>query len=349
MRRFAVVLAGGRGERFWPLSRPGRPKQLMPLPGGSTLLARTYERLCPFFPPADVFVVTGRDLAGAVRDALPLLPGENVLEEPAGRNTAAAVALAALFLEWREPGCAFGVFPADHHIGDVPAFHAALARAFDAAASGALVTFGIRPTRPATGYGYICPKAGEFGPAATIEAFREKPDAQTARALCAEGRWLWNSGMFVWRAQAVLDALRRHAPDVLEPLERLSAPRFGCSDFPEALERAYTMIPSISIDRAVMERTDRGAVVEVAFDWDDLGAWDAFAARFTGTSNSVFVDSPASVAFSTDPDHTIAVLGLPGVVVVHTSDATLVLPRERADEVRRVVQALDARGAGRPS
>ena len=346
---YAVVLAGGSGTRFWPLSRRSRPKQLLPILGGRSMVRRTVERLFPLLEPAQVFVVTAREHAEAVREDLDLLPPENVIDEPAGRDTAAAVGLAAAFLEWRDPEAVFATLPADHDIHPPDEFHRSLREAREAARAGALVTLGVRPRHPATGYGYLHRGARE-GNGFRVRRFCEKPDPETARGFVAAGDYYWNSGMFVWSARAILAEIDRHLPALSAGLREVRA-AFGTSRLPEVLERVYAGLPRISIDYGVMEKAERVVMLEAGFEWDDVGSWAAALGRRPkdAAGNAlegacVAAETKGSLVLSSDPRHLVAVLGLEGFVVVHTPDATLVCPKDRADELKTLIEEIRRRG-----
>lgn len=335
---YAVVMAGGGGTRFWPLSRQKRPKQLLPILGPTSMLRQTVERLFPLFSADRVFVITGRAHLDAVRDDLEILPPENIIDEPVGRDTAPCVGLAASFLEWRDPGATFCTLPADHFIGDVGRFHAALRAAYDQAQSGALVTFGIKPRYAATGYGYL-ERDG-----ARVKRFCEKPDEATAKVFLAAGTYYWNSGIFVWKASTILEEFQRHLPEHHAILRTISD-AFGSSRFPSVINAEFPRMPRISIDYGVMEKAARVQMIEADFDWDDVGSWKAASSRRDAQTEGLVeaVDSPDSMVVSTD-DHLVATLGVEGVVVVHTPDATLVVRKDRAEDLKKLIERLKARG-----
>jgi mannose-1-phosphate guanylyltransferase len=346
---FAVVMAGGSGTRFWPMSRASLPKQLLPLLTARSMIRETVERLFPLFDADRTFVVCGRSQKEAIERELEILEPEHVIDEPMARDTAGAVGLAAVFLEWRSPGCSFAALPADAYIGDIPKFQAALKTAFDAAADGAYVTFGIRPNRPATSYGYL--HRGEpIGPAFRVRKFVEKPDAARAKELVATGDHFWNSGIFVWRADAVLEGMKRHLP---EHHARLMGIRdaLGTSRLPEVLRREFEAMPKISIDYGLLEKVGNVLMIEAPFAWDDVGSWSAVADRRSRDAEgnavealSARVDTRDSIIVSSDDKHLVATLGIEGLVVVHTKDATLVCPRDRADDLKKLVDKIKADG-----
>lgn len=339
-----VVIAGGRGTRFWPRSREQRPKQFLPILGGTSLLRQTVERVLPAHGPERLFVATTTDLAEATRRMLPELPGENVLAEPEGRNTAPCLALAALAIARRFPEAVMVVLSADHWIGDDEAFLDDLRVAVGHASSThELVTFGIPPAHPETGYGYL-ETEGE-GRVRRAAAFREKPPLETALQYVASGRHFWNAGIFVWRLQDLREELAAHAPGVLGPLEDWD--RAGAD--PAALPAAYARCEATSIDYAVMERSGRVAVVPATFRWSDVGSWPALLAfrDKDGDGNSVqgdavLVDAKDCAVFG--GDRLVALAGVSGLIVVDEPDALLVTHRDRAQGVKDVVEALKRRG-----
>jgi len=344
----AVVMAGGSGTRFWPRSRRDVPKQLLALAGRRTLLQETVTRMAAIVGWRHVVVVTGARHAAAVRRQLPRLARSQILVEPVGRNTAPAIALAALHAASRIPHGRMIVAPSDHVVTGMAGFRSTVARAFAAAErAGALVTLGVRPTRPETGYGYIRPGRplpGVGGGAAWVEAFIEKPDARRATRLIAQRRVLWNSGMFVWRTDRILEELGRWLPAVMRPLER--AVRTGGAS---ALARAYRSVPAVSIDTGILERAERVAVVPARFGWSDVGSWAAMGDLWpldrkggnAARGALLAVDSSGCVVDS--PGRLVALVGVEDLVVVDTPDALLVCPKGRAQDVRRVVTELERR------
>lgn len=347
---FAVIMAGGSGTRFWPASRPERPKQLLPLAPGDerSLLRATVDRIAPLVPIERVLVVTSAALAEATRADLPGLPEENLLAEPVGRNTAPCVGWAAAVIRRRAPEARLMVLPADHHIGDEKTYLQTLATALDAAGGGDLVTVGLKPTRPETGYGYI-----EVGEPIAKEVWRarrfvEKPTRDRAEQLFASGSYLWNSGMFFFRADAILEAIAEHLPGLAEGLDALDrAAAKGTED--AAVAEGYGELPRISIDHGVMEKADGVAVVPGDFGWSDLGSWttawelsDRDADGNAAAPDSVLVDSSGNLVRA-PLGKVVALVGVSDLVVVDTEDALLVVPRARAQEVREVVEQLAGR------
>jgi mannose-1-phosphate guanylyltransferase len=343
MSTHAVILAGGSGTRFWPLSTKGRPKHLLGLLGKRTLLEETVARLRGLVPPARTVVVTAKGQASEVRRLLPSLPRGAVIAEPRPRNTAAAVTLAAARIRAKDPAAVLVVVSADHWIPDAAAFRRTLsAAAARAGAARTLVVVGVRPDRPATGYGYVKPgrtAARVKGFAVRrVARFTEKPDAATAARWLRARSHLWNAGMFAWRADAWLDETRLRLPRLHRALVASGAFAGG----PAALARAYARAPSISLDYGILEKSPRVEMVEAAFRWDDLGSWAALLRRARGTGGGFQLDVDGDGNFTVAPaDHVTAILGLSNVAVITTPRATLVLPLDRAEDVRLVVRALE--------
>ena len=350
----AFILAGGRGTRFWPLSQHDRPKQLLDFTGEGSLLALTVSRLSPLIPPERQWILTATDLVEAVREAVPQVPADQIIAEPVGRNTAPAVGLAAAILMERGEDPAFTVMPSDHLITPGTAFRACLGRALDlAGAEPWLMTFGIRPSRPETGYGYI--EAGDtvadHEGVRHVRAFIEKPRRELAEEYMASGRHAWNSGMFCWRASAVIDGLARHAPEVHDVVTRIaSSGAPGTREFVEALETSFADAPSISIDYALMEKADNVLVVDATFEWNDVGHWLAMrelwpdvGGRNVARGEVLALDSTDNIVYG--PDRLTALIGVRNHVVVSTADVTLVCPADRAQDVKLALEKLRDSGA----
>lgn len=340
----ALILAGGSGTRFWPSSRGERPKQLLPLADdGASLLRATVDRLEGVVEAEQIWVCTTRDLAAATARELPELAADRILAEPCGRNTAAAIGWAARRIGGDEP---LVVLPADHRVGDARAFGEALRRAGEAASRGAIVTLGVRPRWPETGYGYleVADQGSESGVARVIR-FTEKPDLETARRFVDSGRYLWNAGIFVFRPAALGAALATHLPGLERSLTEIL-------DHPGRLDELWAALPSISIDHGVMERLDDLAVVPIDCGWSDLGSWDALlevlphdAAGNASRGDALLLGgSRGSLAWA-ENGVTVALVGVEDLVVVATGDAVLVVPRSRCQDVREVAAALAARAA----
>ncbi len=341
----ALVLAGGSGTRFWPASRRSRPKQLLALDGGRSLLQATVDRLAPLVPAERVWVATTPALAAAVREQLPGLGPDRLVVEPAPRNTAPAIgfALARMPVEARRGAVA--VLPSDHRVAEPEAFRATLAAAAEVAErDDRVLALGVVPTRAETGFGYL--EVGEALPGAPglreVVRFREKPDRATAERFLAGGRHLWNGGIFVFRGETMRAAIARLAPEVGAGLAALEGD-------PSSAARRFAALPAVSIDVAVMEKLEGFATLPLECGWDDLGSWQALHDALPGDGagnrvhgSAVAVDARDNLLFA--EQGTIAVVGVEGLVVVRTGDAVLVLPRERAQEVRRIVERLESNG-----
>lgn len=340
----ALILAGGSGTRFWPLSRRSVPKQLLALDGEATLLQRTAARLAPLVGPESLWVCTTEALAAAVAEQLPQVPREQILAEPEGRNTAPAIAWAAAAMPRERRAEPLLVLPADHRMEDDAAFRRVLGTAAAEAAGGRVLALGVTPRWVETGYGYLElgePLDGGSG-LRRVRRFVEKPDRERAAAFLAGGRHLWNAGIFAFRGDVLLALVERHLPALAAGLDAIAAA-------PERLRELYRGLPAISIDHGVMEKLDEIATLPLDCGWSDLGSWEALAevlpADAAGNAvrgEVVAVDTRDSLLWS--DQGTVAVLGMEGVVVVRTGDAVLVMPRSRSQEVRALVEALRARG-----
>ena len=353
----AVIMAGGVGTRFWPRSRRARPKQLLPIAGAVSMIRMTVDRLRPLVAPDHVWVVTGAEQAAGVRRELPELSPEQVLVEPMGRNTAPCIGVAATVLAARGAGEeAMVVLASDHVIQAEDRFRAVL-QACDThlRAQDRLLTLGIRPTRPETGYGYIrCgSEAVEYDgqPFVPVQRFVEKPDLPTAERLLADGQHLWNSGMFVWRSGRILAELRRHLPDLTPGLERLGR-AWGTAAWERELKEAYAGFPSISIDYGVMEKAEAVWVAPVDIGWNDVGSW-ASLPELRGTDAAGNVVPPGGLAIDSRRnivecrDKTVVLLGVEDLIIVEEADALLVCRRDRAQDVVKIPEQL--RRGGRES
>lgn len=339
-----VILAGGKGERFWPLSRRDRPKQFLSLDGSSrSLLQATADRLLTFAGGWDnLWVITSSQIAQGVKEQLPDLPSQNLLIELEGRDTAAAVAWASLEIKKRYgEDAVIGFFPADHWIADQDVFAHTLSAATQLATStAAIVTLGIKPVFPSTGYGYIeqGEKIGCFNelPAYHVNRFTEKPDRETAETFLHTGRFSWNSGMFVFRAGVVLEELRTHASEIIEPLEQ-----HGPDIYPQ--------LPKKSIDYALMEKTSLAYVLPVEFGWDDLGDWNAIARLHQKADNPnvdlathVGLDTQGAIVYASNPDDVVVTIGLEDVVIVRDRNVTLIVKKERTQEIKQILKTLQS-------
>jgi mannose-1-phosphate guanylyltransferase len=350
---YAVIMAGGSGTRFWPASRAAKPKQFLSLGGSEeTLLQATVRRATALVGIDHVFVVTGQRHASEAAEQIPELPPENLLLEPIGRNTAPCLAWACAHVRRRDPAGVIAVMPADHHIESEPEFVGSLRRALSAAETGAIVTLGIKPTRPETGYGYLA-----LGPALgeglyRVEAFVEKPTRERAEQFLASDRYLWNSGMFFFRADVMLGEIGKRLPELSAFVERCDeAQRHGAEA--DVVANEYPGLTSISIDYGVMEKAQGILVVPASFGWNDLGSW---AATFelsakdrdgnAAAGELLAIDSTGCFT-SAKSGKLVVLIGLHDVVAVDTEDALLIVPRDRAQEVSKVVAALKAAGKDR--
>ncbi len=349
--RYVVIMAGGRGERFWPQSRLATPKHLLPIVGEQALLVQTIERVLPMIPAERVLIITNRQQAPAIRKLCPMLPAENVVAEPMGRDTAAAVGLALLLVRRRDPEATFAMLPADHVIHDSVAFRMDLERAFSAAERmPLLVTIGIKPTEPATGYGYINRGAPHAGESLLFDVIRfvEKPTREVALGYLATHQYLWNAGMFIWRVPVVAEAFAKHAPDLWADLSRLDAALSGGQPLDAALEAVYPTLKKISVDYALIEKATNVAVIPAHFDWDDAGAWPAIMRHFPADADGNVVRGLGAVEQSagnlvvSSGDHLVAVLGVKDLIVVHTPDATLVCPKDRAQDIKALLKRCES-------
>ena len=351
-----VIMAGGRGERFWPQSRLARPKHLLPIVGDKPMLTQTVERLGALVPPERVLIITNAEQAAAVREVCPMLPAGNVIAEPIGRDTAAAVGLATLLVKHRDPAAAFAMLPADAVIHDEAGFQKIIAAAFAAAeAEDALVTIGIRPTYPATGYGYI-QKGGASGQADAetvyeVVQFREKPDEATARAYLASGDYFWNAGMFFWRVPVISQCFARFTPTLWKALQAIERGMAEGDALDALLADHYPTLEKISVDYAIMEKAETVRVVESAFDWDDVGEWPAVARHHPADAagnvvrgHAALQEAKGNIVLSED-GHTVALIGVEDLIVVHTADATLICPKDKAQEIKRLVKELSGDAA----
>lgn len=350
---YSIIMAGGRGTRFWPASRQHRPKQLLTLFGQRSLLRRTVDRMAPLTPPQRVVVVTAAEHAEALAEQIPDVPSENIIVEPVGRNTAAAAGLAAAWVARRDPHAVCLVLPADHLIDDEEGFRRTLSRAAEAArASDALLTMGLKPTFPATGYGYI--ETGEMldpgpPPLMNVAAFHEKPDLETAEQYLAGGAHLWNSGMFAWRAEVLLNEIAKSLPTLAEGLAEISE-HLGTEGQAKALARLYPRLPAISVDYGVLEKTENLRMVAADFGWSDVGSWEAMADLWesdeqgNACQEGNMIKREAEGNLVSAGGRLVALVGVKNQVVVVTDDVVLVMDRARGQELSEVLKMLEERG-----
>jgi mannose-1-phosphate guanylyltransferase len=354
---YPVILAGGRGTRFWPLSRKRRAKQLLALDGKHTMIQQTVARLAPMAAPSRFWIITNDDLRPAILRQLPKLLAKQIIAEPVGRNTAPAIGLAAFLLLRHDPEAVLGLFPSDHVIARPAQYRATLSRGIEIAAVGEnIVVLGIRPTRPETGYGYIEAGAPEHDGSLRVRRFTEKPDLGLARRFLDAGNYFWNSGMFLWRADTLRNALREHLPNTAPLLEKIAA-AYGTRKFAETFRKLYPKCENISIDYAVLEpRSAKGEAqsrifcLPSDFGWNDLGSWTALhehrvakakrgggspvstSGRFTLDAQNNYVHVPGKF---------VALVGVSNLVIVETEDALLITTLDQSQNVGKVVKHLD--------
>jgi mannose-1-phosphate guanylyltransferase len=354
---YALIMAGGSGTRFWPASRRLRPKQLLPIAPGTTesLLEGTVRRILPLCPAERILVVTGEHLLEATRSVLSPFPGVEVVAEPVPRNTAPCIGWGTALLARRDPEAVVMALPSDHHVKDESAFRAAIERAVSAARLGPITTIGLTPTRPETGFGHI-EATDELSPGVRRALrFVEKPDRVRAEEYVRSGRYFWNSGMFFFRASLMMEAIATHLPDLAAGLGRIEAAA-GRGEAAEAEETraVFPTLPSISIDYGIMEKVSPVHVVPAEFGWSDVGSWLASfelgepdIAGNVADEGAVLIDSANNLVRNlgkASDGKVIALVGVSDLCVIETDDALLVIPRERAQDVRKVVEELERRG-----
>jgi mannose-1-phosphate guanylyltransferase len=354
---YPVILAGGRGTRFWPLSRKKRAKQLLALDGKQTMIQQTVARLLPVVPAKQLWVITNEDSRPEILRQLPKLRREQILAEPVGRNTAPAIGLAAFILQHIDPEAVIGLFPSDHVIENGKRYREVLQEAIEIAASGEnIVVLGIEPTRAETGYGYIEAGALASGNARHVRRFTEKPNAERAEEFLRTGNFYWNGGMFLWSARTLTNALKEHLPKTASLLEKIAAD-YGTRKFASAFRRLYPKCDDISVDYAILEpRSAKGEqsskvfCLRADFGWNDLGSWTALHEHQLArqappdgnliSSQGIFTLN-ASRNYVHAPGKFVAVVGVNDIVVVETEDALLVTTRANSQDVGRVVKHLD--------
>lgn len=346
MKTYAIIMAGGVGSRFWPRSREKMPKQLLKIFGENTMIQDTIKRIKKLIPDENIFIVTNKTQKEEIKKQLPEIPGENIIVEPFGRNTAACIGLASIIINNFHPDAVTVVLPSDHIIRDVDAFTNILRKAVDFAyKSRGLVTIGIQPTRPETGYGYIQREEKELEENIfKVKTFAEKPNYQTAEKFLESGDFLWNSGMFIWRIDVILEEIKNYMPDLYEGLLKLQKHLLK-DDFQKQVELVYGMLRSISIDYGVMEKSNRVYVIRSTFGWSDVGSWEEVyqLSHKDENGNSIygncFIDDVKNSYIHSEEKFT-AILGLENIIVINTDDALLVANRTHSQDVRKVVDYL---------
>lgn len=348
---YGLILAGGRGTRFWPLSRKRSAKQVLNVVGERSLIQGTVDRLSPVIPPERMWILTNDHLRDVIVKQLPEIPRRQILAEPAQRNTAPAIGLAARILQSQDPDAVMGVFPADHVVSKESAYRSVVRAALKGASAGNLMLVGIQPRWAETGYGYVeFPRGSEAGGSAPVEVlrFHEKPILAKARRYLKAGNFYWNSGMFFWRTDVLLEQLRQHLPKTATILAAL--PPFGSRLFADRLAKAFPLCDNISIDFAVLEKAKKVAGIAAGdFGWNDVGSWNAVYELMSrdGCGNVVASDSVCLEAHDNFVDargKMVALLGVKDLIVVDTPDALLVATRDRAQQVGDIVKALEKGG-----
>ncbi|MFI4910570.1 MAG: mannose-1-phosphate guanylyltransferase [Sedimentisphaeraceae bacterium JB056] len=352
---YAVIMAGGCGSRLWPLSRQARPKQVLDIFGNQSLLQKSFERLLPAFDADHIFVQTNKQHVKAVEENLPLLPKENIIAEPFMRNTAGAIALAATFLTAKDPDATMAVVTADHIIEPIDIFANTISQGVEFVNENpeALVTFGICPTFPSTQYGYVhlakpVMFKGNESSVFKVSSFKEKPDLDTAQQYIDAGSYYWNSGMFVWKAEKILNEIFTNVPGSAEPLSEI-AQSINKDNIEQILEREFIKVPKISIDYAVMEQSNEVYALKMNCKWFDMGSYQALvdvldidqnSNSFTETETE-FIDCKNNIITSTSKrGHIIAGIGIENMIIAHTDDATFICPKDKSGKIKELIEQI---------
>jgi mannose-1-phosphate guanylyltransferase len=348
---YALIMAGGSGERFWPRSRSAIPKQLLSITGKNTMLQETIKRILPRIPRSRIMIIAGIRHLNQIRRQLPGIKKENIIIEPWPRNTALAIGLSALWIKKKDPEGIMIVLPADQVIKDKQRFFSSLSRAVSAARSGSrLITLGLIPRCAYTGYGYIKKGAklntGNQDKLFKVSGFTEKPNSTKAKKFVSSGKYLWNSGIFVWKAKDILEAIKKYMPQLSKGLADIES-NIGKKGYPLAVDKVYKKADSISIDYGILEKAKNVCTIAADMKWDDVGSWVNIAhyrKKDAGKNVSIGlykgIDTWGSVIIGQD-DHLVATVGLSDMVVVHTKDATLVCRKDRAQDVKKLVKQLN--------
>ena len=349
MQTYGVIMAGGGGTRFWPLSRHEVPKQLLNLSGKDLMVNETIDRVATLCDKSDIFIVTNVDqVPGMEKATTGRIKPDHILSEPSARNTAACIGYAAFEIVKKYGDGVMCIFPSDHYIKNEAAFTATLKDAIAEAEQGSLVTMGITPTFPCTGYGYIRFDKTETDTAKKVVEFKEKPDLKTAEEYVASGEYSWNSGMFVWKASVILAEFERLLPDVYACLTKI-ADAMGTADEKKVVDEVYPTIPSISIDYGIMEKSDKVKVISAEMGWNDVGSWDNLGVLHEADSDgNVFagdhlaIDTKGCITYS--KKRLISTVGVENLIIVETDDAIMVVDKSRAQDVKLIVEELKKQG-----
>ena len=343
-------MAGGSGKRFWPRSRKNTPKQLLDIVSDETMLRLTFDRMKQITTPDKIYVVAGPHLEDSIKQELPEMPSENMIVEPSGKNTAPCIGLAAIQIESKDPNAIMSVFPSDHLIKDTEKFKQLVLKGGEfARKSKNLVTFGIQPTRPSTGFGYIeFDESGAENEIYGVKQFREKPNEKIARDFLAQGNFLWNSGMFIWKVDTILAEIKTNVPDLYNPLQQIKQV-IGTKDYSRILRQEWEKIPADSIDYAVMEKADKVSVLKATFDWNDVGAWNSVYDISEKDENGnvvkgelINIGSKNNYFYSKDKQ--IVAIGLEDLIVVEDKGAILIAKKSEAEKVSQIIQELHKQG-----
>lgn len=354
--RFVVIMAGGNGERFWPESRKALPKQFLPIVGDEPMLTQTVNRLKGMFDPKNIFVIAGEQHRSVIIDICPDLDPEKVIGEPIGRDTAPAVALATTLVYREDPNAVFAMLPADAVIHDANNFCSVLESAFVLAeAESVLVTIGIKPTLPATGYGYIqkseAKEAHAGNQSYSVSRFVEKPNLEKAKEYLASGDYYWNSGMFIWTVDSIRSEFEKNCASLWKSLLSVNEALDKGESLRAILVREYPTLEKISVDYAIIEKANNVAMIESTFDWDDVGEWSAIERHndsdkqgncFQGQIEEL--EAQDNIVYNREKDHLVTLLGVEDLIVVHTKDATLICKKEQSQEVKNLVKKISSSG-----
>lgn len=343
----AVILAGGSGTRLWPLSTPSFPKQFLPLPNGKSMIQETLARVAPLVTPEQSWVVTGRSMAALAHEHLPSIPARNLMSEPTGRNSAAAIGWAATVIARQDPDAILGIFSADAVIQDVEQLRQALHLAYDLAEQDYLVTVGLTPTAPETGYGYIR-FAGEMSTGYGLKAYRaerfvEKPDHATAQSYLADGHYVWNGGIFIWKASTILAEMREHLPDTASTLERI-VDAMNTSQEEPILDELWPTLQSISIDYGILEKTKKLVVIPAQLGWNDVGNWEQYGALFPSDDQGIRAMGThqalgsQNVVIYNNTNRRIFTIGMEDVIIVELDDITVICHKNQVQRVKELAE-----------